>query len=170
MRCRLEAVRADGRRLGFGRRRVTRVSAAGSLFAGGARVFEAAASGQGAGRVALVERQVSALAVPLRFPFVVEDGWRACGVAGWAGFMPAACAGAAEVVLFPDGDRDGWRAVARLAETLCVQARTVWVSDAPNGLDVADPVGLVRAERVEAAKRWLKTNAAWRTCWIRLRR
>ncbi len=134
----LEAVRADGRRLGFGHRQVMRVSAAGSLFAGGARVFEAAAGVQGASRVALAEGPVSALAVPLRFPFVAEDGWRVCGVAGWAGFTPAACAGAVEVVLFPDGDRDGRRAVARLAETLCAQARTVWVSDAPDGRDVAD--------------------------------
>ena len=134
----LEAVRADGRRLGFGRRRVMRVSAAGSLFAGGARVFEAAPGAQGACRVALAEGPVSALAVSLRFPFVAEDGWRVCGVAGWAGFTPAACAGAAEVVLLPDGDRDGRRAVARLAETLRAEVRTVWVSDQPDGRDVAD--------------------------------
>ena len=134
----LEAVRADGRRLGFGRRGVMRVSAAGSLFAGGARVFEAAPGAQGVSRVALAEGPVSALAVPLRFPFEAEDGWRVCGVAGWAGFTPAACAGAAEVVLFPDGDRDGRRAVGRLTETLRAQARTVWVSGQPDGRDVAD--------------------------------
>ena len=134
----LEAVRADGRRFGFGRRAVMRVSVAGSLSAGGARVFDAASGAQAVSRVPLAEGPVSALAVPLRFPFVAEGGSRVCGVAGWAGFTPAACAGAAEVVLFPDGDRDGRRAVARLAETLRAEARTVWVSGQPDGRDLAD--------------------------------
>ena len=133
----LEAVRADGRRLWFGCRGVMRVSAAGSLFAGGARVFEAASGAQGVSCLALAEGPVSALAVPLPFPFMAEAGRRVCGVAGWAGFTPAACAGATEVVLFPDGDRVGRRAGARLAEPLRAQARTVWVSDALNGRDVA---------------------------------
>ena len=80
---------------------------------------------------------VSALAAEPRYP-ALDERWGVAGVAGWAGFTPAAVARATRVVLCADGEADGRRAVGRLAEVLRYEGRSVWVLDAPDGRDVAD--------------------------------
>ena len=130
----LEAVAPDGARLSFRRLRATRVSVLGSVFRGGRR-FDVRVAG--ADRLLLAEGPVSALAAVLRFP-AIGSRWAVAGVAGWSGFTLDAVGSAARVVLCADGDPDGRRAVARLAEPLRAAGRTVFVVDSPDGTDVAD--------------------------------
>ena len=130
----LEAVNADGVRLEFRRLRASRVSLAGCTFRGGRRFDVRLGDGD---HLLLVEGPVSALCAPLRFGFL-DARWGVAGVAGWAGFTPAVAGRASRVVLCADGDRDGRRAVARLADVLRSEGRTVWVVDSPDGRDVAD--------------------------------
>ena len=130
----LEAVSSPGVRLEFRRAHAARVSVAGSSFRGGRRFDVRIGDGD---HLLLVEGPVSALAAVLRYP-ALDSGWGIAGVAGWAGFTPAAVGSASRVVLCADGDPDGRRAVGRLAGLLRSEGRSVWVLDAPDGRDVAD--------------------------------
>lgn len=130
----VEAVNPDGLRIPFRRQRASRVSLLGSSFRGGRRFDVRDAS---PGRILLVEGPVSALAAPLRFP-ALDDAWSIAGLAGWAGFSADSVGPATRVVLCPDGDADGRRAVDRLAGQLRVAGRRVWIVPAPDGRDLAD--------------------------------
>ncbi len=130
----LEAISPQGVRLEFRRAHASRVSLAGCSFRGGRRFDVRRGDGE---RLLLVEGPVSALAVLLRYP-ALDERWGVAGVAGWAGFTPAAVGSATRVVLCADGDPDGRRAVGRLADLLRADGRSVWVLHAPDGRDVAD--------------------------------
>lgn len=130
----VEAVNADGLRIPFRRQRASRVSLLGSSFRGGRRFDVRDAS---PARLLLVEGPVSALAAPLRFPALGDD-WSVAGLAGWAGFSLDSVGPATRVVLCPDGDADGRRAVDRLADQLRDAGRRVWIVPAPDGRDLAD--------------------------------
>ena len=141
----LEAVDAGGRRVPWGRGRVKRWSVPGSDFDGGACVFVAEPGRPGAGAW-VCEGPMDALAVAVRerasgVPFL--DGAAVLGVAGTAGFRPAAVAGVAgPIVLALQGDGPGVARGRVLERRLVASGRSVRVLVASVGEDWAESIAL----------------------------
>ena len=146
----LEAVDADGRRVPWGRDGVKRWSVPGSDFAGGGRVFVAAPGRPGCGAW-VCEGPLDALAVAVReracgVPFL--DGAAVLGVAGTAGFQPAAAGSIlGPITLALQGDGPGVASGRVLERRLGRVGRAVRVVRSGLGSDWAESVALEASER-----------------------